>query len=79
MPVAIGIATESVKFGVRFFGTVELFGMQVDAQPGAGGYQKTSAKGGVHAVARFDEDALTVRARGADVFDAVIRIVTKGS
>lgn len=79
MPVAMGLATESVKFGVRFVGTVELFGMQVEAQPGAGGYQKTGAKGGVYASARFDEDALTVRARGADVFDAAIRIVTKGS
>jgi hypothetical protein len=79
MPVVLGLATESVKFGVRFFGTVELFGMQVEAQPGAGGYQRTDAKGGVHAMARFDEDALTVRARGADVFDAVIQIVTKGS
>jgi hypothetical protein len=79
MPVAMGLATESVKFGVRLTGAAQLFGMQVEAQPGAGGYQKTLAKGGVHEVARFDEDTLTVRARGTDVFDAVIRIVTKGS
>lgn len=79
MPVAMSLATESVKFGVRLTNVAQLFGMQVEAQPGAGGYQKTFAKGGVHEVARFDEDALTVRARGTDVFDAVIRIVTKGS
>jgi hypothetical protein len=79
MPVAMGLATDSVKFGVRLTDAAQVFGMQVEAQPGAGGYQKTDAKGGVHEVARFDEDALTVRARGTDVFDAVIRIVTKGS
>lgn len=79
MPVAMGLATDSVKFGVRLTGAAQLFGMQAEAQPGAGGYQKTDAKSGVHETARFDEDALTVRARGTDVFDAVIRIVTKGS
>jgi hypothetical protein len=79
MPVAMGLATDSVKFGVRLTDAAQIFGMQVEAQPGVGGYQKTGAKGGVHEIARFDDDALTVTARGTDVFDAVIRIVTKGS
>jgi hypothetical protein len=79
MPVAMGLATDSVTFGVRLTDSAQIFGMQVEAQPGPGGYQKTGAKGGVHKVARFDDDALAVTARGTDVFDAVIRIVTKGS
>lgn len=81
LPVGLEQETESVIFGARLMpgGSVELFGMQVDAQPGAGGYQKTGARGGVHANARFDDDALTVRARGTDVYDAVIRVVSKGN
>lgn len=79
MPVVMNLATDSVKFGVRLTDSAELFGMQVEAQLGAGGYQKTGAKGGVHEAVRFDNDALTAKARGTDVFDAVIRIVMKGS
>lgn len=81
LPVGLEQETESVAFGVRLVpgDSVHLFGMQVDAQPGAGGYQKTGARGGVHASARFDDDALTVRARGTDVYDAVIRVVSKGN
>jgi hypothetical protein len=82
MPVDLGLETETVKFGVRFAaggGSVEVFGMQVEAQPAAGEYQRTGAKSGVHSHARFMDDALTVRARGTDVYDAVMRIVSKGS
>ena len=80
LPVGLDQVTETVTFGARLgVGiTVELFGMQVDAQPGAGDYQKTGASGGVHALARFGSDVLTVRARGTDVYDAAIRIVSKG-
>ena len=55
--------------------SVDLFGMQVEAQRGVSDYKKTGASGGVYADARFAEDELTVTARGTDVFDAVIRIV----
>jgi hypothetical protein len=81
LPVTLGLATESVTFGARLVAgdSVELFGMQVDAQPGPGGYQKTDAKGGVHSNARFDDDVLKVSAQGPDVFDAVIRVVSKGN
>ncbi len=80
-PVGLGLATESVTFGVRISAgvTVDLFGMQVDAQAGAGGYQRTGPNGGVHSQARFASDVLTVRARGTDVYDAAIRIVSKGN
>jgi hypothetical protein len=81
LPVGLDQVTELVTFGVRLGAglTVDLFGMQVDAQPGAGDYQKTGANGGVHPKARFGSDVLTVRARGTDVYDAAIRIVSKGS
>ncbi len=81
LPVGMGVGTESVTFGARFGAgaTVDLFGMHVDAQPGAGGYQMTGTRGGVHSNARFAQDALTVRARGTDVYDAEIEIVSKGN
>jgi len=81
LPIGLGLATESVTFGVRLSAgaTVDLFGMQVDAQLGTSGYQKTGAGGGVHSHARFGSDVLTVRARGTDVYDAAIRIVSKGN
>ncbi len=81
IPVALGQATESVTFGVRIDPgqQVDLFGMQVDAQPAVGGYQKTTAGGGVHAHARFADDSLAVRAQGTDIYDSTIRIVSKGS
>jgi hypothetical protein len=81
LPVGLSQTTESVIFGARLGAgkTVDLFGMQVDAQFGAGDYQKTGSSGGVHSRARFGSDVLTVRARGTDVFDAAIQIVSKGS
>ena len=77
LEVVLGLSTESVVFGVVLDvgAIVDLFGMQVEAQPGASDYKKTGGSGGVYAAARFAEDELTVTARGTDVFDAVVRIV----
>jgi hypothetical protein len=79
IPVGLAQATESVKFGIRLEGSVDVCGMQVEAQLGAGGYQATGANGGVYSQVRFGMDELVVRARGTDVFDATLRIVSKGS
>lgn len=80
-PVALALAAESVSFRVRLDAatSVDLFGMQVEAQPGMGTYQKTGAQGGVHPRARFAADGLLVRAQGNDVHDAVVQIVSKGN
>ncbi|MEO8100786.1 MAG: hypothetical protein ABI811_24025 [Acidobacteriota bacterium] len=80
-PVALGVETESVTFGVTLGEAigVDLFGMQVDAQLAPGGYQRTSTGGGVHGHARFASDVATVRAQGTDVFDSAIRIISKGN
>jgi hypothetical protein len=77
MAAKLGLATDSVTFGAQLEagGSVDLFGMQVEAQGGASDYKRTGAKGGVHAKARFGDDRLTITAQGTDVFDAVIRIV----
>jgi hypothetical protein len=71
----------TVAFGahVDAGGSVELFGMQAEAQLGPSDYKPTGARGGVYSRARFDTDQLTVTAQGTDVYDAVIRIVNTES
>ena len=77
LDVELGLTTDSVVFGVVLDvgAIVDLFGMQVEAQPGASDYKKTSGSAGLYAEARFAEDELTVTAKGTDMFDAVIRIM----
>lgn len=81
IPVALGQATTSVTFGVELAAgaTVDLFGMQVEAQPAASDYKMTGINGGVYASARFAEDTLTVTAESTDVYDATIRILSAGN
>jgi len=75
----LGLITESVIFGAELEAgaSVDLFGMQVEAQRGASDYRKTGGTGGVYEESRFAQDELTVTARGMDVFDAVVRITCR--
>ena len=77
LPVSLGQQTNSVTFGVTLDGgaTVDLFGMQVDAQIGPSDYKRTGAGGGVYSRARFSSDVLTIKAQGTDVYDAAVRIL----
>ena len=77
LDVDFGLNTESVVFGVELEvgAIVDLFGMQVEAQPGASNYKRTGSSGGLYAQARFAEDDLMATAKGTDRFDSVIRIV----
>jgi hypothetical protein len=79
--VDLAESTSSVTFGVQLAAgaTVDLFGMQVEAQLGASAYKMTGTNGGVYAEARFASDSLTVRAQSLDAFDVTIRIVSGGS
>ena len=74
-------STEQVTFGVQLAAgtSVDLFGMQVEAQPAASDYKRTGAAGGVRSNARFADDRIRVTAQGTDVYDAVIRIASAGS
>ncbi len=47
--------------------SVDLFGMQVEAQLAASDYKMTGAAGGVYSKARFASDQITVTAQGTDV------------
>ena len=77
IPVELAEATTSVTFGTRLAAaaTVDLFGMQVEAQLAASDYKMTDANGGVYANARFASDSLTVRAQSTDVYDTTVRIM----
>jgi len=79
MDVGLGVSSDSLVFGAQLEGgaSVDLFGMQVEAQPGVSAYKRTGAVGGVYGKSRFAQDELSVTARGTDVFDAVIRIVAR--
>jgi hypothetical protein len=73
----LGQSTNSVTFSALLSagGTIDLFGIQVEAQLGASDYKQTGTSGGVYADARFGADTITVTAQGTDVYDAVIQIV----
>lgn len=75
-PIHLDTDAEYITFAAEIGagGTVDLFGMQVNAQMAPGGYGKTGTKGGVH-TARFDMNALVVRAQDEDCFDVTARIV----
>jgi hypothetical protein len=71
----------TVTFGAQLAagGSVELFGMQAEAQLGPSDYKLTGATGGVYSKARFGSDQITVTAQGTDVYDAVIQIMSTES
>ena len=81
MRIALGQATQSVRFGARVAAgkQVDLCGMQAEAQPDASAYQKTGSQGGVHSSARFLDDVLTCRAQSTDVFDVSVRVASRGN
>jgi hypothetical protein len=72
IPVNLAQSTTSVTFGAQLAAgaTVDLFGMQVEAQLAPSDYKMTGANGGVYANARFASDSLTVRAQSVDAYDA---------
>jgi membrane protease subunit (stomatin/prohibitin family) len=80
MLVGLGQATSSVTFAAQLApgASVDLFGMQVDAQPAPASYRQTGVAGGVYASARFSSDQMMVTAQGTDVYDITVRIMTNG-
>ena len=73
----LGQIATSVTFAAQLAagGSIQMFGMQAEAQLGPSDYKQTGTSGGVYPNARFGTDKLTVTAQGTDVYDAVIQIV----
>jgi hypothetical protein len=72
-------AEEVMTFGIGIGAgrSVDLFGLQVEAQPGASGYKKTFSKCGVYPQARFLDDSLSVTTEGPNQHSCRIRIHTR--
>jgi hypothetical protein len=68
---------ELVKFGLELDPgrSVDVYGMQVDAQPAPSPYKRTMAQGGVYPEARFGDDFFEVVAEGPGSFGCRVRVV----
>jgi len=77
--VANGGAASQTEFGLSIPAatTIQVCGMQAEAQPSAGDYKSTTGSGGVYPNSRFDQDALDVVTTGPGVFDCSFRIVSQ--
>ena len=73
---SLGVAEQPVRFGFEIppGASVDVFGLQVEAQPGASKYKRTLARGGIYPKARFSSDVLARRTDGPGRHSAAIRI-----
>ncbi len=69
----------AIRFGVTFPAgvAVDVFGLQVEAQPWASSYKRTRARSGVYCSARFDHDILRVVSDGPDQHRLNLRIIAR--
>lgn len=76
---ALTAADEAVQFAVNLAAgaLVELYGIQVDAQPAPSAYKRSGNRNGVFSNARFDSDVLQQVTDGPDQHRFVLRVVAK--
>jgi len=70
-------AAETINFGVALDpgSTVDIFGLQAEAQTTASLYKKTAETGGIYPNARFRDDTLTIRTVGPNRHSCELDIV----
>lgn len=70
---------EEIEVGVQLPGSasIDLFGVQLEAQLAPSQYQRTTVRTGRYPAARFATDTLTQSSTSLDEHSAVIRIVTR--
>ncbi len=68
---------ESTGFGIGLAGgaTADVYGLQVEAQPGVSSYRRTLARSGVYPHARFEDDFLSMTADGPDGHSCALGVV----
>ena len=66
----------SVRFGIEVAstGAVEIYGVQVEAQPGPSGYKPTS-RGGVYENAHLRDDLLAISKTGVNRHSCAVNII----
>jgi len=69
----------SISFGLQLSGgiRIEAFGAQVEAQPAAGPYKKTTDHNGVYSATRFDSDCLQRTTDAPNQNSCVVNLVGK--
>jgi hypothetical protein len=74
-----GGTEESVRFGIEVGAgnSVDIYAVQVEAQPGASGYKKTFSRSGVYSRARFMDDSLLITADGPGRHSCLVRITAR--
>lgn len=74
----LGTGTQ-VAFGLSIpaGATVQVCGLQVEAQPAAGAYKSTTDTSGVYPNSRFDQDSLDVTSSEAGLFACNVRVVSR--
>ncbi|MCE5306208.1 MAG: hypothetical protein LLG20_01055 [Acidobacteriales bacterium] len=72
-------STETATFGLELPNgrTADVFGLQVEAQPGASQYKITAGQGGVYKRARFMDDSLTVTSQGVNRHSCRVRVTAR--
>jgi hypothetical protein len=73
-----GVDGDLVEFAVSIppGATVELFGLQAEAQPNASAYRCTASRGGSYPLARFDQDTLRIETAGPNNHGTNVRIAS---
>src|ERR1017187_678407 len=76
---ALNATDESLQFALELpaGASVDVFGIQVEAQPSASAYKRTTARNGVYSNARFDTDILDLIDDGPDQHRFDLTIVAK--
>jgi hypothetical protein len=76
--IQLGAETGSLQVGFSLPTgcSLNVFGIQLEAQTGAGAYKKTRDIAGVYPNSRFDQDVLTTTATGMNQFGATVKIVS---
>jgi len=77
-PAKLSSNQDGIAFGLELpAGTrLDAFGPQVEAQPAAGYYKKTTDRGGVYGETRFDTDSLTLVSDGPNENSSVVNLIS---
>lgn len=78
LPFQFASEGDGLSVGIRMAAgqMVSVFGLQLEAQPGAGLYKKTRDRGGVHPNCRFDQDILQWNATSMNQFACQVKLVS---